>query len=133
MTLKTENTIEPAKRECISENARQLLDNMTIYMDYQTHLTLLKSAIYHLNEYYKELAKAKVGVNALIQIRRQQNQPPVPEDSKLSWTLQRKHDEMSDILKRLDSLILEYDQITDHISAIHELRYVPNGEENLRK
>ena len=127
--IENTNSKSSVNREFISDNACKILDFVTVNISYPTHLILLKSARYHINEYQKELTKTKVGIDALIQIRKQNNEPPVPEDSKLSWILQRKCDDLSVILKKLDVLISAYDQITDMISEIHEVRHVPDSDE----
>lgn len=119
-------TIEELKESVIGDEARLILNNLTAYTDNQTHLTLLKSARYHISEYHKELTKAKVGIDAVIQIRHQHNNPQLPGDNKLSGVLQRKCEDISDILNKLDYSISAYERIVYLISEIREKCYVPH-------
>lgn len=73
--------------------------------------------------------KAKIGIDAIIQIRRQQNNPPISGDNKLSWILQRKCEDMTDILNRLDFSISAYDQVINQISEIHDGHYITNSKD----
>lgn len=122
-------TTEELKEGVISDGACLILNYLTACTDNRTHLTLLKSARYHIGEYHKELMKAKIGIDAIIQIRRQQNNPPISGDNKLSWILQRKCEDMTDILNRLDFSISAYDQVINQISEIHDGHYIPNSKD----
>ena len=122
-------TTEELKEGVISDGAYLILNNLTASRDNQAHLALLKSARYHINEYHKELMKAKIGIDAIIQIRRQQNNPPISGDNKLSWILQRKCEDMTNIIKRLDISISAYDLVINQISEIHDGHYIQNRKD----
>lgn len=117
-------TKNPDVAEYISEDACDILKDITIFRNYETDLIRFKSIRHYINDYRMSTLKVMENINKLIQMRNTQNIPPVPEDERLYYTLAMRIHPLEESIKKLDEAISTYDAVTHEISGIRQTRQI---------